>query len=118
MREIQDSYEKQIRAMYAEVMALKSDAAKLRGLDILYRVTANELVAERAAGASFEKIMEETFGKDTVNQAVEERDVYSNMDLLTALLSDDLKEEAPKVFPEVGTLFELQERDKDDISLD
>ena len=101
-------YEDQIKSLYNDAMSAKTDSGKLKLLDLLFRLTANELVAERAASASFEKIMEDKFGKDAVTDAVEDKDIYSNINLLEALLMDDKKEEsAPKIFPEVGTLIEL-----------
>ena len=100
------TYEDHIKSLYNDAMSAKTDAGKLKVLDLLFRMTANELVAERTAAASFEKMMEEKFGKDAVTATVEDKDIYSNLNLLEALLMDDKKEEeVPKLFPEVGALF-------------
>lgn len=108
------TYENHIKSLYNDAMSAKTDAGKLKVLDLLFRMTANELVAERTAAASFEKMMEEKFGKDAVTATVEDKDIYSNLNLLEALLMDDKKEEEiPKLFPEVGALFELDEMEEE-----
>ena len=108
------TYEDHIKSLYNDAMSAKTDAGKLKVLDLLFRMTANELVAERTAAASFEKMMEEKFGKDAVTATVEDKDIYSNLNLLEALLMDDKKEEeVPKLFLEVGALFELDEMEEE-----
>lgn len=103
------TYEDHIKSLYNDAMSAKTDAGKLKVLDLLFRMTANELVAERTAAASFEKMMEEKFGKDAVTATVEDKDIYSNLNLLEALLIynylDKAEENEYNVFPLLNDKF-------------
>ena len=58
------AYEDHIKSLYNDAMSAKTDAGKLRVLDLLFRMTANELVAERTAAASFEKMIHMAMDKE------------------------------------------------------
>lgn len=114
----QNEYIDLIKGLYKDAVSHKDKDVCFAKLDTLFRMTANELLAEKTAAASFEHIMEEEFGNEKINEIMERRDRIAQSDIY-AMFIDSLKEEAETaVFPEVGNLFECTSLEKEENELD